>query len=346
MFKEKKLNLIIFIALMGTSALALVTQMIFNNIYAQIFSYILEIGVIFIFLFYLMVFLNHLIKRKNFWENLKNPLKSNLYSAVPITAALISIMLIKIGIPYGSKFEISISIIFWLLSLFFSLLFIILVPINLKFRSAPEQVTGVWFLPPVGIFVLISAGSILALQFSSLAYTVFFLNLFLLGPAFVLYFLTLNLVYFRSKFHEPDQVKMVPTFNIVLAPVGVSILAMLTTSKLLVKYNFLGIGDLFLGISKIYSLLMFGYGLWILLGLFLLYFRSVKEKGCIPFSELWWAFIFPIGAFILASLNFYSVVNLLFIKIIYLILYFILLILWLYVFLREFLFYLRRKVKE
>jgi len=345
MIKNTNLNLVTFIALMGSSALALASKLIFNNILTDVFSYVIEISVIALFLFYLPLFVIH-IKKKEFSENLKNPMKSNLYSSIPITAALISIMLIQIGIPYFKpESNTIISVAFWFISLLLSLVLIILIPINLKFRSKPCQVFGTWFIPPVGLFVLITAGSLLALNFPLISNFVILINLLLFGPAFILYFLTLNLLYSRSKFYELEETKTAPTFNIVLAPVGVSILAMLSTSKALIKYEFLELGNLFSGVSKIYSLIMFGYGLWVLLGLFFLYYRIVKEKGKIPLSELWWAFVFPIGAFTLASVNIYSFTNLIFIKIVYLIMYFYLLTLWLYIFSKQILLYFKNKSK-
>lgn len=331
----KALNLPVFIALMGTSALALTTKMIFDSPITDAFSYLLEISVMVIFIVHFLRFITHLIERGDFLDNLKNPQKSNLYSAIPIASALISIMLVRIGLPFIGQHDTILSSAFWFVSLLFSLLFIVVVPINLKFRSAPEHVMGTWFLPPVGLFVLVSAGSTLGMAWPQLSGTISLINLMMLGPAFILYILTLNLLYLRSKFYDFGEAKAIPTFNIVLAPVGVSILAMLTTSSLLLENNLLGLGALFSGISKIYSLIMFGYGLWVLLGLSFLYYRLRKEKGGIPLSELWWAFIFPIGAFVLSCVSLYSLTGILFIRIVYLALYFVLLALWAYVLLRQ-----------
>ena len=333
---KEKLSLVIFIALMGTSTLALTSNLIFNNFLTDAFSYILELSIIIVFLFYFSKFVVHIFKKKDFVENLRDPLKSNLYSSIPIAAALISLMLTNIGLPYLNQHTGSLSIFFWLLSLIFSLIFVVLVPINLKFKSKVEHVSGTWFLPPVGLFVLITAGSTLTLKTGFLPRYMFLINLLLFGPAFVLYFLTLTLVYFRSKFYELSQEKIAPTFNIVLAPVAVSILAMISTSKLLLKYDLFDLSGTFLGISRVYSIVIFGYGLWILFGLLSLYYKIIKQKEKIPFSELWWAFVFPTGAFTLATINLHSfVVNFPFFEGIYYLLYFILLFLWIYIFLKQ-----------
>jgi len=329
---KSDVDLVNFIALMGTSALALATKIIFGNTFLSEFSVLLELGVIFIFILYFTKFLIHLLKRDAFLNNIKNPLKSNLYSAISISSALISIMLVSIGIPFLHRYDIVASAIFWCISLIFSLIFVVIVPINLKFRSKIEHITGSWFLPPVGLFVLITSGSLLALKIPYLKNIMIIINLLLFGPAFILYFLTLTLLYYKSKVQEDIQEQIIPTFHIILAPVGVSILATISTSKLLLSNDFLGIAVLFSGLVKIYSLIMFGYGLWLVFGLITLYHRIIKEKKKIPFSELWWAFVFPTGAFILATINIYLfVTQLVFIKIIYQMLYIIVILLWFYI---------------
>lgn len=323
----KKLNLFLFISLMGSSTLALASKLFFSNLYFAVFSYILELGIIIFFVYYFILFLISLFHWKEMSESLKNPKIANLYSAIPISAALISQMLIKIGIPFFN-YDIPASFIFWLISAFFSLFFVVVVPINLKFRSKIKDIFGAWFIPPVGLFVLISAGSALGMAWPILKTFMSFFNLLILGPAFVLYFLTLSLLYLRTKIEEIPPKEIAPTFNIVLAPVAVSILAVLSSSKLL--GNFYGIGESFTILAKIYSLMFFGYGLWVILGLLLLYKRIIFELGHIPFSEIWWAFIFPLGAFTLATFNLYCVFKIFFFKILYLLFYIVLLVLWIY----------------
>ncbi len=334
--KKVQIDLSMFVALMGTLTLAISSKLIFDNSISNSFAYLLEISSILIYTIYFFKFLIHVFN-KSFVEALKDPSKSSLYSSSAIAAALISLALLQVGIP-GSSAQIinSLSVSFWAISLFFSLFFVIVIPISLKFRAKPEQVTGIWFLPSASLFVLISAGSIIALKIPSLTNLIILLNSLVFGPAFVLYFLTLTLVYYRSKFYPINEKKITPTFNIVLAPVAVSILAVISMSKLFLKNDVFGFAELFVGISKLYSIMMFGYGLWVLAGLILLYLRILKEHKSIPFSQLWWAFVFPIGAFTLATVNLYHfILSFVFIKYIYYTLYAILLLLWLQVFTKQ-----------
>ncbi len=338
-----KFNLIIFIALMGSAVLALLTKILFKNDLSLFFSYFLEMVIIILFSLYFICFIVHLFKKESFFNNLKNPKSINFYSAIPIVAALISIMLIMIGLPYFYGNGLNLSLFFWVLSLILGLFFLVVVPINLKFRAKVEDVLATWFLPPVGIFVIVTAGSIVATKFVNWAENIIIINFLLLGPAFILYFLTLNLIYFRSKFYEINQQKILPTFNILLAPVGVSILATLNLAKLILEYNFLGWGDFFVSLSKIYSLIIYGYGLWVVLGLIYFYIRMIIEKSKIDFSEIWWAFIFPLAAFTLATITIYNfIIPIIFFKLLTYILYIILLLLWVYIIIRQSYDYLKK----
>ncbi len=329
-------NLIVFVALMGSSALALASKLFFNNFFLNSFSVLLELGIIIIFSWFFLIFLKNIFFNFNsVKKDLKNPLKSNLFPSVSIASSLISLMLLKIGLPFFNEFSVLFSFVFWFIALVLSVVFIVVIPINLKFGSKIEHVFGTWFIPPVGLFVLISAGSVLALSFKELIPFMSFLNLLLLGPAFVLYFLTLVLLYFRSKFFDLNSTKLTPTFQIVLAPVGVSILALVFTSKLLVSSNFFNLGVLFFNLTKLFSIVFFGYGLWIILGLVYFYYRVSKDLDSIPFSELWWAFVFPLGAFTLATFNVFSLFKWFFFKAVYLILFVVLLLLWIFVFLKS-----------
>ncbi len=306
---DKGINLVAFVALMGTSALALASKQIVGGALGNAFAYLLELSVILVFLVHFAKFILHIAAWGEFVKGLHNPTKANLYSAMPIASALISIMATAIGIPGCRQCDFAISAAFWAVSLVFSLAFVVIIPVNLKFRSKVEQVLGTWFLPPVGLFVLVTAGSLLASRFGLMPTGIGLLNLLLLGPAFVLYGLTLALVYFRSKFFLIENAAVVPTFNIVLAPVGVSILAVLSTSRLLSASDAIGVMPLFSSIAKLYSIIIFGYGLWVLLSLPLLYLRVAREHSAIPFSELWWALVFPLGAFTMAAANIHPLIG-------------------------------------
>ncbi len=332
MEKKEKINLVPFIAMMGSATLALASKSILGGAIGTTFAYIIEISIIALFSWKFGVFIWHIARRwGRVWEDLKTPLRANLYPTISISAALICLMLVKIGLPYLGEYSIPLASVFWGISLVLSLIFVIVIPINIKFRSRVEEVIGTWFIPPVGLFVLVSAGSALATRVEHWAGDLLVLNLLILGPAFVLYFLTLSLLYFRTKFHEPPAAKLTPTFNIVLAPVGVSILAMLLTAQLLKPLQVYGLHEVFPVIAKLYAIIMMGYGVWVVLGLLMLYYRISREGAGIPFSEMWWAFVFPLGAYTVASSLVSSIYQMTILRALSYVLYGALLVLWTYV---------------
>ena len=81
--KPKQLNLFVFIALMGTSTVALSSKLFFRNIVTDVFAYVLEISILLIFSYYFIVFLKNALSSKSFLHELKNPKTANLYSSIP-----------------------------------------------------------------------------------------------------------------------------------------------------------------------------------------------------------------------------------------------------------------------
>lgn len=59
---------------------------------------------------------------------------------------------------------------------------------------------------------------------------------------------------------------------------------------------------------KLFSLILWGFGLWAILLTIFITIKYIKQGG-IPFSLSWWAFIFPLAAYTLSSINVYQMVN-------------------------------------
>ncbi len=330
MFK-KPLNVFVFLWIMSTAILAISSKMIFWNIVVTKILYIIQVLLLLLFMLKLIHFLSNIFDIKNFIKNIKSLEKTNLYSAIAISSALISILFSINPISYLWDYNLYISITLWIIWILLWIIFVLVIPINLKFYSKIENVNWSWFIPPVWIFVIIISGSILWLKLWDFWNTMSLINLMLLGPAFVLYLLTLALVYFRSKFVWLNKSNIAPTFNIVLAPVAVSIIAMISTANLLNVNNFLWISSFFSDITKLYSLIFLWYGIWVFLSLMLLYIKIIKNHKKIPFSDIWRAFIFPIWAFSTAILNIkeFIVSNKFFDMLIYII-YILAIVAWIY----------------
>ncbi|MBN2234680.1 MAG: hypothetical protein JW706_05980, partial [Opitutales bacterium] len=96
---------------------------------------------------------------------------------------------------------------------------------------------------------------------------------------------------------------VVPSFTIGLAPVGVSIIAMLTYLPVLERATPMGFIPLaaVAPLTKLLAFLLWGFGLWWMLIAFLVTATAFKRKG-VPFTLGYWAFIFPPAAYTIATL--------------------------------------------
>jgi hypothetical protein len=86
------------------------------------------------------------------------------YSAISIAAAICATGLLRIPLPYiSSAGAARLAPVFWWIALAVGLFFILFTTFQVKTGShaEPRRALGFWFLPPVGLFVLIFAGNLL-----------------------------------------------------------------------------------------------------------------------------------------------------------------------------------------
>lgn len=159
---------------------------------------------------------------------------------------------------------------------------------------ALEHVTPAMFIPPVGLVVIPVAGAPLAAAWAApwreLALT---FNWAALGAGTLLYVALLALTMFRYVLHKRVAPPLVPTAWINLGPLGVIPVSLLNLSD---SMPALAAG----GAVGIAALLLWGFGLWWLVMAALLTL-SAARRGELPFALSWWAFTFPLGAFVAAS---------------------------------------------
>jgi tellurite resistance protein TehA-like permease len=175
---------------------------------------------------------------------------------------------------------------------------------------------GFWFLPPVGLFVLVFAGNFLAMRMENIHYANVLLvfNVVVLGVAILLTAMVYTFFMQRSFFYNFPRKDVAPSFMIGVAPLGVSIIAINTILPLIAK---VGIASPDLQILTVLikgaSLLLWGFGLWWLIMASLLT-MTYFFRGGVPVTLGYWAFIFPPAAYTIASLIVANSLNLMFVK--------------------------------
>jgi len=299
-----------FIALMGTGAVAVIMQMLSGQS-----TGILHTGAVALLSLILLafpVFLGMIVarlavNRNALFKEFRHSSLVQFYAAIAIAAAICAVGLVKIPLPFGTPALIlSIAKIYWFVSLVTGVFLAVFIPwriITLN-HGEPKRVLGFWFLPPVGLFVLVFSGNFLALKLGDSAWisAVFALNTLLLGVATVQTVILFTLFLLRALAYPFPRADVIPSFTIGLAPVGVSIIAFLSYLPLMARAPPSGFvtAAAIAPLLKFAMVLLWGFGFWWLLVALLVILTAFKRHG-VPFTLGYWAFVFPTAAYTISS---------------------------------------------
>lgn len=159
-----------------------------------------------------------------------------------------------------------------------------------------ESVNGGWFIPPVvTIIIPMALAPLVSRVDAGMAGLLVIASYAFFGMGFLLFLVTLGLVYDRLVLHPLAPAPLAPTVWIGLGPIGISALVPLTLAKA-------GAGlwpDLAPAVNlvtRLASTAVWGFGLWWLALAVVLLVRYLRTGG-VPFHLGWWAFVFPLGAY-------------------------------------------------
>jgi tellurite resistance protein TehA-like permease len=171
--------------------------------------------------------------------------------------------------------------------------------------SVGHEVTNYsWFITPVASIVVPLLGNLLAKDYIQTSIqTAKFINLIdivFYGIGAMLFVIFSSIVLQRFISHPmPDSIAT-PTFWITLGPIGVGTISLIGLGDASKMLGLLASVDAL----KFLALILWGFGLWTFLFVLAISIRYlIKDK--IPFSLSWWAFIFPLAAYTLASYSVY-----------------------------------------
>ena len=288
---------------MATGAVSILTMIVagkFSLVWLKYVAGIIWFLAILFFILFAIFFTLRLIKfPQEVKKDLTHPIAANFFAGIFISAAVIvSVIWNVLAKLHFCLFPGIWSRIFYVIALVLGLTIPVLVPFMLTISESvdPKHAIWIWFLPPVGIFVLVFAGNFMALH-GIWSDFILYLNIFLLGMAFMLYLLVNSMIYARLKFYPLPAPEVAPSFVIWLAPIGVSVIAINTYYLALMKNNIFNWNlDFIHSLVQILSAMLYGYWFWwfILTVLIISYYLLKKS---LPYSLGWWAFVFPVAAF-------------------------------------------------
>lgn len=177
---------------------------------------------------------------------------------------------------------------------------------NLKWETANLG----WLIPPVSALLVPVLGSTLAVEYAGtdVGAINLFGSLIFLGFGSLLFVFVMTAVFARYIFHDLPPAHLAPTIWIGLAPSSILTIVVIRLVKPIALFlnaneslNTLNVLSKALGIS------LWGFALfWLVLVIVVTAFHHRKTP--LPFALSWWAFVFPLGAFVVASGAIYAAV--------------------------------------
>ena len=234
--------------------------------------------------------LRWLLFPKSAFADFKHPVVSNFYPTIAIGMLVLASNFLVIGK------NLLVGEIFWFIATGFTLIFSISIP-GVMFMSKHvklEHINPAWFIPPVGLIVIPISGSILIQHFTGFwQELVLFLNYVGWGAGFFIYIALLAVCLYRFILYRPLPNVLAPTIWINLGPIGAGTVALY---NLITNSYFISAKEPF----YVFGLIFWGFGIWWVIMAVVITIYYV-HKITLPYAMSWWAFTFPLGAYVASS---------------------------------------------
>lgn len=172
------------------------------------------------------------------------------------------------------------------------------------------MMTGVWFIPPV-VTVLVPTALIPMIETKfAFARELLWVAWTLLGIGTFLFVVVATALVHRELTEPPAPAKLAPTLMIGAGPAGVVALNLLTLAQASVEAVESPREIAFVAVPV--SMMFWGFGLWWLTAAMVI---IVRAYGRLPFGLSWWAFTFPVGAWIVSGVYLAAITGAVFIQV-------------------------------
>jgi len=242
---------------------------------------------------------------RNAVGDLTHPQNSHFYPTIGIGFIVIAGNFLQIGRIYvGMHPSLVVANVLWVIGSLLTVFFAFLLP-YLQFSRSHfriEHVNPAWFIPPVALIILPLIGApVLHLWPAAWQEPLLVFNYFCWASGFFLYLLLSAIALYRLILHEPLPSRLAPTIWINLGLIGAGMMALLALSKLSNSPVQIPTAGL-----NLFSLIFWSFGIW-WLGMAIIMTLHCIRRIELPYAISWWAFIFPLGAYVGASYMLYQV---------------------------------------
>ncbi len=281
-----------FASVMGTGILA-ITSLFYSQYFGILYLLAKILFILNIAMFAILLIpwlLRWIIFTDKALSDLNHPIVSNFYPTMSVGMLVLASDFLLIG-----KEKLTAEI-FWLCGTLLTVIFSFLIPyITFKENHVKiDHINPAWFIPPVALIVIPIAGSQFIGKSQSFLEQLFvFINYYGWGSGFFIYLALLSICMYRFILHNPLPNTLAPTIWINLGPIGAGTVSLI---NLINKSIFISMREPF----WVFGLIFWGFGVWwffIAVIMTLHYVRKLK----LPYAMSWWAFTFPLGAYVASS---------------------------------------------
>ncbi len=290
-----------FASVMGTGITAVTSEFYSNRIPAL---HYLALG---LFYFNIVLFTTLLVPwtlrwifyREDAKKDLVHPVISNFYPTISVAMLVLSG---NIFMFWGSDGKLLAELL-WFIGALATVFFSLYIP-YIVFSGEHVKIDHInpgWFIPPVGLIVIPIAGAKVytALPAGVLKESVLLLNIFGWGAGFFIYLALLAVVMYRFILHHPLPNVLAPTVWINLGPIGAGTMSLLALLNTLGASGGTVSGPVY-GSITLFAVFFWSFGIWWLVMAIALTIHYIKNLS-LPYSLAWWAFTFPLGAYVGAT---------------------------------------------
>lgn len=241
------------------------------------------------------------------WHDLNHPVSAAFFPTMPISLLVIGIALEKTGnqlMPEALLWPTLQTL--WVLGAAGILIFALFI-INIFFHKAEidwQSSTLGWLIPPVSALLVPVLGASLFTHYAGTLWGEINLlgSLIFMGMGGFLFLFVMSVVFARYIFYALPPAHLTPTMWVGIAPTSIlTILAFKLVKPLAIFFGAAPeIEQVLNFLSRPAGVIFWGFAFfWLLLALIVTF--GVHRKSEFPFALSWWAFVFPLGAFSVAT---------------------------------------------
>ncbi|GAB6153917.1 C4-dicarboxylate ABC transporter [Desulfosporosinus burensis] len=237
-------------------------------------------------------------------RDLHHPVTSNFFVTMPVATIILGTNIYTIWSDYlGGLLTFQLTTFAWVIGIvgvtFFSFYTTFRI-IQVEVAPQPETTNFSWIMAPIANMATLLLGNlVLNMSFNfepTWSMSILIVNIVMFGIGFFLFLFISAIIFVRLAQYPLPPAELTPSFGILLSAVGLAVIAIIDTAK---SAQNLGVVD-YVDLAYLGAAIIWGFGVWVIGIIGMISFYHYRRGG-IPFSLGWWAFIFPLAAYTIAS---------------------------------------------